>query len=153
MTKTCCFIGHSQIYEDISQALADAVDRHISEYGVTDFLVGNYGAFDRMAGAAVKAAKARHSGIRLYLMLPYHPERGRPLPLRAGYDSFVYPEEMEGVPFRRAIPRLNQLMVNDSVYAIVYVRYPLGGAATTLEYARHKGLTITNLFQGGLQNV
>jgi len=152
MKNTCCFIGHSQIYEDISKPLADAVERHIAEYGVTDFLVGNYGAFDRMAATAVKAAKARHPGILLYLMLPYHPERGRSLPDREGYDGFVYPEEMEGVPFRRAIPRLNQLMVNDSDCAIVYVRYPFGGAATTLEYARRKGLTIINLFQGGLQN-
>jgi len=32
--KTCCFIGHSKIWEDISQALAAAVERHITEYGV-----------------------------------------------------------------------------------------------------------------------
>ena len=141
--KTCCFIGHSEIRENITQVLADAVDQHITEYSVTDFLVGNYGAFDRMAAATVKEAKARHPGIRLFLMLPYRPEQGRPLPDREGYDNFVYPAEMEGVPLKLAIPRLNRIMVEDADYAIAYVRYTWGGAATTLEYAQvreRKGL-------------
>ncbi len=141
--KTCCFIGHSKICGDISEALTAAVERHITEHGVTDFLVGNYGAFDRMAAATVKEAKARHPGIRLYLMLPYRPERGRPLPDRGGYDNFVYPAEMEGVPLKLAIPRLNRMMVDDADYVIAYVRYTWGGAATTLEYAQvreRKGL-------------
>jgi len=138
MEKTCCFIGHSEIRENITEALMAAVERHITEYGVTNFLVGNYGAFDRMAAAKVKEAKARYSGIHLFLMLPYRPEQGRLLPNREGYDNFVYPAEMEGVPLKLAIPQLNRIMVDDSGYAIVYVRHTWGGAATTLEYARRK---------------
>lgn len=137
MENTCCFIGHSTITEDISQSLAATIERYIVEYKVTDFLVGNYGAFDRKAAAAIKAAKSRHPGIHLYLMLPYRPEQGRRLPNREGYDDFIYPE-MEDVPLRVAIPRLNRIMVNESNFAIVYVRYSVGGAASTLEYARRK---------------
>lgn len=143
MPNTCCFIGHSEVWGDISQALAAAVERHITEYGVTDFLVGNYGRFDRMATAAVKRAKAQHSGIRLYLMLPYRPELGRPLPDMEGFDNTIYPMEMEGVPLKLAIPRLNRLMVEDSSYVIAYVIHSWGGAATTLEHAQareRKGL-------------
>lgn len=143
MSKTCCFIGHSRVRENIFQALTAAVERHITEYGVTDFLVGNYGQFDRMAAATVKEAKARHPGIRLYLMLPYRPELGRSLPDMEGYDNAVYPMEMEGVPLKLAIPRLNRLMVEDSNYAIAYVIQTWGGAATALEYAKvreRKGL-------------
>ncbi len=143
MSKTCCFVGHSEIWQDISQALTQAVERHIAEYGVADFCVGNYGRFDRMAAAAVKQAKARHPGIRLYLMLPYRPELGRPLPDMDGYDNAVYPLEMEGVPLRLAIPRLNRTMVQDSNYVIAYVIHSWGGAAATLEYAQareRKGL-------------
>lgn len=141
--KTCCFIGHSKIWEDISETLTAAIERHITEYNVTDFLVGNYGQFDRMAAAAVKEAKTQHPGIRLYLMLPYHPEMGRPLPDREGYDGFIYPEGMEDVPYKLAIPRLNRIMVEDADYTIVYVIHSWGGAATTLEYAEmreRKGL-------------
>ncbi len=136
--KTCCFIGHSEILVDISKALTAAVERHITEYGVTDFLVGQYGQFDRMAARTVMQAKDQHPCIRLYLMLAYHPGLGRQLPDREGYDGFVYPEEMEGVPFALAIPRLNRIMVKDSGYAIAYVRYTWGGAATTLDYARRR---------------
>lgn len=143
MSKTCCFIGHSEVWMEISQALTTAVKRHITEYGVTDFLVGNYGQFDRMAAAAVKGAKTLHPGVRLYLMLPYHPELGRPLPNMDAYDNIVYPSEMEGVPRRLAIPRLNRILIEDSDYAIAYVTHSWGGAATTLEYAQtreRKGL-------------
>lgn len=141
--QTCCFIGHSEVWDDISQTLTTAVERHITEYGVTDFLVGNYGQFDRMATATVKRAKARHPGIRLYLMLPYRPEQGRPLPNMEGFDNAVYPMKMEGVPLKLAIPRLNRIMVEDANYAIAYVMHSWGGAATTLEYAQvreRKGL-------------
>lgn len=144
-TKTACFIGHSRIWNEpnLPTALAEAVERHITQYGVTDFLVGHYGDFDYMAAAEVKRAKARHPGIHLYLMLPYRPEEGRSLPDREGYDNFVYPFEMEGVPLKLAIPRLNRLMVQDAQYAIAYVTHGWGGAATTLEYAevrQRKGL-------------
>ncbi len=155
MSKTCCFIGHSHLYGAVSQEqLAEAVERHIVEYGVTDFLVGNYGQFDFMSARAVKDAKARHPDIHLYLMLPYRPELGRPLPDREGFDNFVYPQEMEGVPHRFAIPWLNQLMVQDSDFAIAYVRFTWGGAYTTLEYAQRrekKGLIhIENLADGAV---
>ncbi len=149
--KICCFIGHSRIWKepDLKPALAEAVERHITEYGVTDFLVGNYGAFDRMAARTVKEAKVQHPSIHLYLMLPYRPEKGRPLPDREGYDNFVYPEEMEGVPLKLAIPNLNRIMVQDADYAIAYVTHYWGGAGTTLEYAesqeRQGRLVITNL--------
>ncbi len=147
--KTCCFIGHSEIRENISEALTAAVERHITEYGVTDFLVGNYGAFDHWAATVVKAAKARHSNVRLYLMLPYMPGMGRPLPDMEGYDGFVYPEGMENVPYKLAIPKLNRIMVEDSDYVIAYVTHSWGGAARTLELAekrkRQGRLAILNL--------
>ncbi len=144
--KTACFIGHSEIWDDrewVTEALAAAVERHINKYAVTEFLVGNYGVFDRMAAATIKEAKTRYPHIHLCLMLPYRPELGRSLPDMEGYDNAVYPQEMEGVPLKLAIPRLNRLMVENANYAIAYVLHSWGGAATTLEYAQvreRKGL-------------
>ena len=57
--KTCFFIGHRDAPEEIKLALAAAVERHITEYGVTEFIVGNYGGFDYMAAKSVIAAKKR----------------------------------------------------------------------------------------------
>lgn len=107
------------------------------------FFVGNYGQFDRMSAAAVKRAKVRHPQVRLTLMLPYMPQRGRALPDVEDYDTVLYPSEMDGVPLRLAIPRLNRLMVESADYAIVYVTHSWGGAATTLERAGK--LKIVNL--------
>jgi len=58
--KICFFIGHSDAPQSVYPELVEAVERHITEYSVTDFRVGNYGAFDRMAARAVKEAKASH---------------------------------------------------------------------------------------------
>ncbi len=57
MGHICCFIGHRDAPDSIAPALSAAVERHIVDYGVTDFSVGNYGAFDRMAARTVTTAK------------------------------------------------------------------------------------------------
>ncbi len=147
--KTCCFVGHSKVPDEIATKLANTVEWHITEYGVTNFLVGNYGQFDRMGAAAVTEAKIRHPDIKLYLMLPYLPEHGRSLPDMDGYDGAIYPEGMESVPYKLAIPRLNHVMVQDSEYVIAYVTHSWGGAAATLEQAKRRErrgkLVISNL--------
>lgn len=150
MGNICFFIGHGDTPQSVYPALADAVERHIAEYGVTEFRVGNYGCFDRMAARAVKAAKAKYPGVSLYLVIAYLPGTGgRPLPDMEGYDGSIYPEGLETVPYRLAIPRLNRMMVREADQVIAYVAHSWGGAAKTLEYAkvreRRGELTVTNL--------
>lgn len=53
----CFFIGHKDTEESLMPLLEAAVCKHITEYGVTEFIVGQYGAFDRMAAQAVVKAK------------------------------------------------------------------------------------------------
>lgn len=43
----CFFIGHWEAPCTLRPALEEAVERHITTLGVTEFLVGGYGAFDR----------------------------------------------------------------------------------------------------------
>ena len=47
--RTCFFIGHREANERVLPALEQAVEQLIVESGVTDFVVGHYGAFDGMA--------------------------------------------------------------------------------------------------------
>ncbi len=150
MGNICFFIGHSDAPQSVYPELVEAVERHIMEYGVTEFRVGNYGAFDRMAARAVKEAKASHPDVFLYLMLPYLPGTdGRLLPDMEGYDGSIYPEGLETVPYRLAIPRLNRMMVQEADYVIAYVTHSWGGAAKAMEYARTRErrgeLTVCNL--------
>ena len=114
--SSCFFIGHRNAPEKLRPLLDDAVERHISEYGVREFFAGHYGRFDYMAAAAVKAAKARHPDITLVLLLPYYP-----LPYDASdYDSTYYPPGMEDVPKPFAIVRANEHMIKISDYLICY---------------------------------
>ena len=56
--KSCFFIGHRETSEEICPALYAAVEQHILEYGVTEFIVGHYGGFDRLAASGSQRSKA-----------------------------------------------------------------------------------------------
>lgn len=146
--KTCFFIGHRDTPDDLLPALAEAVERHITEYGVTDFVVGHYGRFDALAAKTVKGAKERHPEVTLTLLLPYHPF-DRPIPTPENFDSTFYPPAMETVPLKAAIVRANRYMVEHSGYLIAYVRHPSSGSREVLELAlkrQKRGLIeVTNL--------
>ena len=141
--KSCFFIGHRYADERIYEKLLAAVDTHISAYGVTDFLVGHYGDFDRMAARAVAEARRAHPGISLTMLLPYYPE-DRVISVPPIFDGTFYPPGMEFCPKRYAIVRANQYAIEHSDYLIAYVT-GIGKSRDFLDYAKHKGVTICNL--------
>ena len=135
--KSCFFIGHREASSEILPALREAVERHIVEYGVTEFLVGHYGGFDRMAAKAVITAKEQHPEITLSMLIPYHPAE-RPVKLPAGFDNTFYPPGMEKVPRRLAIVRANRYMIDHVDYLIAYAWHPASNTWNLLEYARKR---------------
>ena len=134
--NTCFFLGHRDAPNTLFPALTRAVERHITEYGVTEFVVGHYGFFDRMAAQAVIDAKKRHPSVTLVLLLPYHPAE-RPVDLLPGFDLSFYPPGLESVPKRVAIPRANRYMADHSGYLIAYARFP-GTTRELVEHTRRK---------------
>lgn len=100
MGHTCFFIGHRETSNSIFPTLVQAVERHVTEYGVTEFIVGHYGNFDRLAARAVLKAKERHPQVTLFLLLPYHPA-DRPIPAPEGFDGTFYPPAWSGYPSGR----------------------------------------------------
>ena len=54
---TCFFIGHRDAPESLMPRLEEIVERHITAWGVTDFVVWHYGNFDALAALSVKKAK------------------------------------------------------------------------------------------------
>lgn len=137
MGQSCFFIGHREADESLRPALAQAVERHIAEYGVTDFFVGHYGGFDGLAASVVKEAKKRHPEVTLTLLLPYHPY-DQPIPTPAGFDGTFYPSDMEQVPKRVAIVRANRWMVDHTTHLIAYVWHPASNARELLKYASRR---------------
>lgn len=146
--KTCFFIGHRNAPEALGPLLGESIERHISQYGVTSFTVGDYGSFDRLVTVALQGAKARHPEILLWLLLAYHPYQ-RTIPVPACFEGTFYPPGLERVPQRLAIVRANEYMIRHSDYLICFDRGWPGNTRELVEKARRlqgKGrLQIENL--------
>ena len=133
--KSCFFIGHREASESLTETLAEAIEKYITELGVLEFVVGGYGAFDRIAARQLAAAKERHQEINIMLLTPYHPSE-RKICLPNGFEVSFYPPDMENIPKRLAIVRANRYMVEHSDYLIAYVWHPASNARELLEYAQ-----------------
>ncbi len=147
--NSCFLIGHRYATQAVLPALSAAIERHITQYGVTSFTVGHCGGFDRLAARALRAAKSRHPEINLTLLLPYHPTL-RPVTLPKDFDGSFYPPGMEDVPLKLVIVRANRYTLDHSDYLIAYANAP-GNARELADYAQQrvrKGLlhveTLTN---------
>lgn len=106
--KTCFFIGSHLASDALSPQLDAAIERHIVEYGVTEFVVGGYGRFDQLAAE-------------------------RPVDIPPGFDGTYYPEGLETVPRRLAILRAGQIAAAESRFLIASPG--LGGSRTVTDYA------------------
>ena len=133
-TTTCFFIGHRDAPENLRPLLSEAVERHIMQYGVTEFIVGHYGRFDAMAASAVRASKQQHPEISLVLLLPYYPYPND----TEGYDATFYPPDMESVPKPFAIVRANEYMIRSADYLICYDRGQIGKTRDYVAFARKR---------------
>lgn len=133
--KSCFFIGHREAPESLAPFLAEAIERHITEFGVTEFIVGSYGAFDRMVARQLAGIKKHCSEINIMLLTPYHPaERKANLP--KGFEICFYPPGLECVPKRLAILRANKYMIEHSDHLITFVWHTASNARNLLEHAK-----------------
>ncbi len=134
--RTCFCIGQRDAPDSLAPALAEAVERHITEYGVGEFAVGRYGHFDYLVAQAVIEAKTHHPSVRLVYLRPYHPA-DQPIDTPQGFDNSFYPFTTEKVPKQLAIVRANRYMIDNSDYLIAYAWRP-GNAREFLEYAQRR---------------
>jgi hypothetical protein len=145
--KSCFFIGHREASSEVLPALKAAIEQHITEYGVTEFIVGSYGGFDRLTAKALLEAKRLHPNITLSLLLSYHPfERSIEMPI--GFDNTYYPPGMETIPKRYAIARANRYVIDHVDFLIAYVWHPASNARNLVEHAQkreQKGLITVTL--------
>ena len=132
--KSCFFIGSRYATSSIKNQLAEAVEKHINEYGVTTFTVGRYGGFDRLTMGVLQEAKRLHENIKIYLLAPYAFNQKVEAP--EGFDGTFYPEGLEKTPFRLAIVQANHLMIKTSDYLIAYPGS--GNSLKITEYAQRR---------------
>ena len=139
--KSCFFVGHRSVPPEMRAKLEQTIERHISTYGVTEFIVGHYGAFDRMAQGALKRAKEHYPQIQLLLLLPYHPTEHR-IEVPEGFNTY-YPPRLEIVPRQVAIARANRIVISSVDYLICYDAGRIGNTRELVEYARRRRRAIT----------
>ena len=133
----CFFICNRDCPDSVLPLLISETERHISRFGVNEFIVGGYGNFDRLAASAVISCKKHHSEVRLTLLLPYHPTMHH-VTVPEHFDGTLYPDEQERVPPKYAIVRANRYAVDSADYLIAYIRYTTGNSAKLVSYARQK---------------
>lgn len=140
MSKVCAFFGHSELFQDISTQLEDAIIGAIDQ-GYDIFWCGGYGTFDRNAAAIAHNLQKRYPHIQTVLILAYLPEQ----PLPELYNYSIFPEGIEIGPPRFAISRRNQWIVKHCDSAICYVNHSYGGAYTAFQSLKHQNKVLTNL--------
>lgn len=131
---SCFFIGHRETDVSLFPKIKDTAERLIQQQQVSDFYVGMYGNYDSLAGEAVILLKRDYPGVRLFLVLPYHPA-DRPIEAPPGYDGTFYPDGMEAASRRYAIAKANRMMIDSCDWLIAYVTHTVSNAHNLMEYA------------------
>lgn len=134
---TCFFIGHRDAPKSIQEKLNETVGHLVREHYVTDFVVGHYGDFDRMAISAVQNAICAYPEKELVAVIlePYFLDENFGL-LPHHFDRHYYPNGLETVPKRYCIEKANQLALDQADYLVAYVSRDGGNAAKLLRRAR-----------------
>lgn len=132
--KTCFFIGHHDAPESLAPLIYEAVERHIIEYGVSEFVVGHYGRFDALAARVVREVKKHYPEVMLTLLISYYPSSYD----TSDYDRTFYPPEMEKIPKRFAIVRANEYMIRRCNYLICYDKGQIGKTRDYVALARKR---------------
>ncbi len=140
--KTATFIGHNKCYDIDTEQLSFEIARLIDN-GVTTFLSGGYGGFDRLcANMVYKLKKEQSLNINNIIIIPYLEHRIFAPEL---FDRSEFPESLEKILYKFRIIHRNRYMVDNSDYAICYVFRSYGGAAQTYDYAKRRGLHIIDI--------
>lgn len=139
--KSAVFIGHNECYglsvDELNKVIIECINN-----GVTQFLSGGHGNFDRTCATAVFKLKENFPKIKNILVIPYLSFNVFNNDI---FDEIIYPDDFEKYHFKEAIPQRNKYMVNYSDVAICYILHTWGNAAKTYEFAKRKKLKIINL--------
>ena len=146
MPKRIFFIGHRNAPASLFPVLSDAIVRHAFLSENVELIIGQYGAFDRMAAKSALQLKKHRPSLHLTLLCPYHPSF-RKIELPVGFDSLYYPFD-RSIPPRAAIVAANIHMIETCDVLLFYVAHP-GKSRDFLDYAKKtaqkKVLIIENL--------
>ena len=139
--NTAIFIGHRDCFGLDVERLKSTVESLIAK-GITEFISGGMGEFDRISARVVFDLKQKYPHIKNNLMIPYFDFK---IFNKELFDEIILPEGIEFLPAKLKIVYRNHEMVDNSQYAVCFVNHQTGGAASTYRYAVRNDLEIINL--------
>ena len=139
--NTCTFFGHSDTPFSIEKKLKSVLIDLIQTKNVKKFYVGNHGNFDKIVRKVLRELSEEYKSISYFVVFAYRPLK------KEGYDysDTIYPEELCTVPYKLAILKRNEWMINNSDYVVTYVRNNFGGASKFKEMAYKKELNVLDI--------
>lgn len=140
----CCFLGHRDVSSRICKMLEEVIERMITEEGVTSFLVGNQGNFDRMVLNVLRRSKMNHSHIIYSVVFAYMPTEKKEPSIYLEGETLI-PEGIEKIHPKYAISWRDKWMVEKADIVVAYVTHSWGGAAKYLKFAEKKKKAVINL--------
>lgn len=148
----CSFFGHRDAHlaattlSDLKAHLTMLIDKHSVAVFYCDF----YGTFDNVCANLVRELQCDFPHIKLCAITPYilTSYNNRNQILRECSDELIYPD-IEHVPYRFAIAKRNEWMVNQSAFVITLVNHSWGGAHSCYKKAVSLDKCCTNF--GSLQ--
>lgn len=138
---TATIIGHSECSDVDTDHLRSELIKLINS-GVTTFLSGGTGGFDRLCARIIYDLKKTYPHIHSCIVIPYLDHK---IFEPSYFDSSEFPECLESVPYRFRISHRNRYMVQNSSWAVCFVRRSYGGASATYRYAGNQGLRIIDI--------
>ncbi len=152
-SQTCCFTGHRIIplfeRNAVEKALEKAVIESIKN-GYLYFGAGGALGFDTMAALTVLRLKKQYPQIKLILVLPCENQTKnwktadieKYEHIKSQADKVVFTSKEYTLD---CMHRRNKHLVDNSSMCICYLKKENGGTAYTVEYAKDRGLQITNI--------
>lgn len=144
------FVGHGFLYntDNLVAQIEKTINECLRNDEAVQFLCGGYGDFDKLCACTSRKMKNCIPSCELILVTPYI-DLSRQERLQCSmdarlYDAVVYPP-LERVPYKYAIVKRNEWMIDKADLIIAYVKHSYGGAYKSLVYAKRKKKRIINL--------
>lgn len=142
------FIGHRELFNivAIENEIEEIAKGLMRKHEFVEFYIGRNGDFDILAASAIKRAQisCETNNSELILVLPYSVKDE--CYYEEYYDNIYYPLDPK-THYKNAIQKRNEWLVENCDMLIAYVEpNRVGGAMTTLQYAKKRGVNIINLY-------
>ena len=136
---TVTFFGHGDAPRGVKKEVEKAVEELIV-LGADTFYVGNNGFFDVLVKEVLRKIKAKYPHIAYAVVAAYFPKK-----YSDESKDMIYPEFLEAVSEKAAIPARNEWLVRNSDAVVAYVERRQGGAYRFCSYAKKCGKIVINV--------